>query len=153
MSSNVVPFRQSGDSVAQTLISRLSRVTACGKNRWRAVCPAHDSRQNSQTLSVRELNDGTILIKCFAGCGAADVVGAVGLELRDLFPASLQDRKSMPPRHYHASREAMQAIHREVLIGAIAAAHLAEGVALSGEDVDRVAVAAGRIRSAIEACL
>jgi hypothetical protein len=37
-------------------------------------------------LSIAETTDGVVLLKCFYGCTAAQVVGAVGLELHDLFP-------------------------------------------------------------------
>lgn len=150
MSANVVPFR-SGEPPSQRLISRLSKVKTCGKDRWLACCPAHEDKDPS--LSVRELNDGTVLIKCFAGCSAADIVGAIGLELRDLFVGQPHDRKAGRPNHYHASRMAMQMLHKECLIVAIAAGNIAQGVTLTPEDLERVQDAAERVRSAIEACL
>jgi len=59
---------------------------------WRAarmgVLPAHDDQNPS--LDVRELADGRLLIICRAGCGSADIVDAVGLELSDLFPRDLK---------------------------------------------------------------
>lgn len=103
---------------------------------------------------MRECADGTLLVKCFAGCGAADVVAAVGMELRDLFPptARLQDRASARPNHWHAAREALQTLHKEVLIVAIAAEAVMRGEALGEIDLNRVAVAGGLIRAAAEAC-
>lgn len=50
----------------------------------RARCPAHNGQ--SASLSVRESSDGTIWLKCFSGCSAAAVLGAIGLQLGDLFP-------------------------------------------------------------------
>jgi hypothetical protein len=49
-----------------------------------APCPAHDDRDPS--LSVREGEDGRVLLKCFAGCAFEDMVVAMGLEAKDLFP-------------------------------------------------------------------
>lgn len=49
-----------------------------------AHCPAHKDKRPS--LSIKETSDGVVLLKCFAGCSAADVTRAVGLELKDLFP-------------------------------------------------------------------
>jgi hypothetical protein len=69
------------------LLSRLDGVHQVAHGRWRARCPAHDGK-NRDVLSVGETNDGTVLLKCFHGCTAAEVVKAVGLELHDLFPAS-----------------------------------------------------------------
>src|SRR5438093_524097 len=51
---------------------------------WRARCPAHEDTVPSLHLS--EGREGRILLKCFAGCATAAIVGALGLELRDLFP-------------------------------------------------------------------
>jgi len=69
---------------AQSLIERLRKVRRNGEKRWMACCPAHEDRDPS--LAVQETDDGLVLIKCFAGCGAADVMAAVGLSLTDLFP-------------------------------------------------------------------
>ena len=55
-----------------------------GLRRWMAKCPAHDDKK--PTLSVAEAANGTILLKCWAGCPALDIVEAVGLTLGDLFP-------------------------------------------------------------------
>lgn len=53
---------------------------------WTACCPAHDDRTPS--LSIREAEDGTVLLRCHAnaGCTAKAVIHAVGLRLADLFP-------------------------------------------------------------------
>lgn len=69
----------------------LAALDQTGK-KWRRVngqtmaqCPAHDDRTPS--LSIRESSDGTLLLKCFAGCENVDVVAAVGLRMADLFAA------------------------------------------------------------------
>ena len=49
-----------------------------------ARCPAHDDTFKS--LSFKEREDGTLLCNCHAGCGGAQIVEALGLQLRDLFP-------------------------------------------------------------------
>ena len=66
------------------LLSRLNRVRAKGKNTWIACCPAHDDREPS--LAIALADDGRILLKCFAGCEALEIVHTMGLELKDLFP-------------------------------------------------------------------
>lgn len=48
-----------------------------------ALCPAHED--GNRSLSIREGDDGRVLIHCFAGCTVASVVFALGLEMRDLF--------------------------------------------------------------------
>ncbi|MDQ5851281.1 MAG: hypothetical protein M3380_04275, partial [Chloroflexota bacterium] len=50
---------------------------------WTARCPAHDDKKNS--LSIREADDGKVLLKCFAGCSTDSIVSALGLTMADLF--------------------------------------------------------------------
>ena len=140
---------------AAALLNRLERVSECGDGRWRAVCPAHESKNMSQTLSIRETEDGVILVNCFAGCGAGDVVAAVGLQLSDLFPEGSRVstfRKSGRPNHYHAAAQALQALYGEALIVLIAAEESRCGNALDPVDVARLARACHLIRRAVEAC-
>ncbi len=138
---------------AQPLLAKLQGVRGGPRLHWRAICPAHESKHRTLSLAVRELPDGTVLIRCHAGCGACDVVAAVGLELRSLFPDHGGDaRSSGRANHWHAMREAVQTVEHDLLIVAIAAEDVANGCALSLDDVDLVAKSAGRIRAAIEAC-
>ncbi len=65
----------------ERLLARLEAVRRTGPDRWLARCPAHEDRRPS--LSIREGDDGRVLIYDFAGCGAADVVAALGLDLAD----------------------------------------------------------------------
>ena len=55
-------------------------------NGYSALCPSHSDNNNS--LSIDEGNDGRILLNCHAGCSTADVVSALGLKMKDLFPKS-----------------------------------------------------------------
>jgi hypothetical protein len=48
------------------------------------ICPAHDD--NKASLSVSEAEDGRALVHCHAGCETEDVLEAIGLRVRDLFP-------------------------------------------------------------------
>lgn len=133
------------------LLDRLESVSQRAPGRWVAKCPAHTDR--SPSLSLRELDDGTVLVKCFAGCGAADVLEAVGLDFGILFPGKPEPRASSRPNHWHVLRDAARVLHHEVLIVALAADNIAQGIVLTSEDVTRISLASGRIRSALEACL
>ncbi len=57
---------------------------------WSARCPSHDDRKAS--LSIREVADGRVTVKCFAGCSKDDVLSAVGLEWRELLPPTVSSR-------------------------------------------------------------
>ena len=51
-----------------------------------AKCPAHEDRTAS--LSINTGDDGRVLLKCHAGCSIDDILQAVSLDRRDLFPAN-----------------------------------------------------------------
>lgn len=54
-----------------------------GSGRYLVRCPAHADRRPS--LAVRELDDGTVLLRCHAGCPTQEVMDALGLAFHDLF--------------------------------------------------------------------
>src|SRR3954467_15551967 len=53
--------------------------------KFTARCPTHDDR--SPSLSVAEGVDRPAVLYCHAGCRTEAVLAAIGLEMRDLFPA------------------------------------------------------------------
>ena len=80
----VYPIKDISMSNIETLLSRLEKVKPNGSGKYLACCPAHTDK--SPSLSIKETEDGKILIHCFSGCAVADIVAAVGLELSDLMP-------------------------------------------------------------------
>ncbi|MGE3970707.1 MAG: hypothetical protein AB7E78_05055 [Porticoccaceae bacterium] len=130
----------------EKLLPRLDKVKKTAPGKWLALCPAHaDSRPS---LNVRELEDGTLLLKCWSGCGAADVVEAVGLRLHDLFPRKLENRRALRPGERWTPRDALGGVAFEALVVAIAGEQLMQGNPLTRRDLDRVAQAAGLLRAA-----
>jgi hypothetical protein len=73
----------------QEIVKRLDGVLKTS-NGWQARCPAH--QDNTQSLSIGEDN-GKTLLDCKAGCKTEDVVKALGLEMRDLYPDAAGKRK------------------------------------------------------------
>lgn len=71
-------------SGADKLLLHLHRVKRTGPGKWIACCPAHDDK--SPSLSIRELDDGRVLLHDFGGCSADDVLGAIGMTMVDVFP-------------------------------------------------------------------
>lgn len=130
----------------EKLLPRLEQVKATGPRKWIAKCPAHPDRRPS--LSVRETDDGRLLLKCWSGCGGADVVEAVGLRLHDLFPRRLENRPALRPDQRWIPRDALEAVAFEALVVAVAGEQVASGTGLTRESLDRVALAAGRLRAA-----
>lgn len=132
---------------AGRLLPLLDGVRRTGPGRWTSLCPAHYDRNPS--LSLRELDDGTLLIRCWVGCGAADVVAAVGLTLADLFPRRYE-RSMLRRGERWVPRDVLACLRREALIVAIAAEAVRRGEVLSDQDTKRLALAVGRLRSAAE---
>ncbi len=126
------------------ILSRLNGVRRVREGRWIARCPAHEDR--SPSLSIALGRDGRVVIHDFAGCGAGDVVAALGLTLADLFDQPLAKFSKGPVRPFTAF-DALTCLAQEAGIVAIAASDLAGGAAV---DSDRVATAAGRIAAALE---
>ena len=62
----------------------LSHLHLSGPGPWETRCPAHEDGRPS--LSVSRGDDGRVLLRCQRGCETEDVVRALGLTLRDLFP-------------------------------------------------------------------
>ena len=134
----------------QRLLGRLDKVKATGPDRWTACCPAHADK--SPSLSIRLADDGKLLVKCWTGCDTGDVLAAVGLSLSDLFPDRPDDHHSKPlsPGQRWVPRDVLACVAREALVAFLAADQVARGVALGDDDVNRLAVAAGRLRAAAE---
>lgn len=71
-----------GRMQALEFINRLEHVWPNGPSSWKCRCPAHND--GSASMYIKE-SEGKILINCFAGCLAIDIVGSMGLHMRDLF--------------------------------------------------------------------
>jgi len=136
---------------AENLIQRLAKVR--GRNgSWTACCPAHDDKGPS--LAVRELPDGRVLVHCFAGCETESVLGAVGMDMTDLFPPEEKRRQytdhgkpSVKPAFY--ASDLMRVIAFEALVVQIVAFDIASGKRPSEEDRQRLIVAYQRIDEAM----
>lgn len=129
------------------MLSRLQGVRSTGKDRWIARCPSHADR--SPSLTVRALADGRILLHCFASCDTQAVLDAMGIAFGDLFPEPLA-RDSLPRTQAFTAGEALRCLTQESAVVAICASDVALGKSLSEADATRVAIAAGRIASALE---
>jgi hypothetical protein len=131
---------------ADLLLSLLDKVKPTGKDRYQARCPAHADKGPS--LSIREMDDGRVLVHCFAGCTVYEIVQAVGLELSDLFPPRTAGNAKGERRPF-AAADALRAVGFEALVVCAAAAALATGKALSHTDRERLLQAGERIQGAL----
>lgn len=135
-------------SAAQRLLDRLEKVRTVAPQRWMAKCPAHDEKTGS--LSIRETDDGRVLLHCFGGgCPAGDIVAAVGLSLGDLFDKPLAHQlKGQEGKHWHAAKEALRSIQFDCIYLVIVSESLAAGIALPPEDRATLAGTVARITAA-----
>ena len=130
------------------LLGQLERVKRTGAGRWLACCPAHADKGPS--LSLRETDDGRVLVYCFAGCSSVDILAAVGLELRDLYPEPLAVHHK-PERRPFPAVDVLRCIAFEALVVSAAAAALLAGEPFGPAERERLILAAGRIQSALTA--
>lgn len=130
---------------AAQLLDRLERVKQTAPSRWIACCPAHEDR--SPSLSVRELDDGRVLLHDFGGCSTQHVLGALGLSLSDLFEKPIGH--SFRPTHSRiTARDALEALDHEVLVAVLILDEILTKRKVSPRQIVRLAQAAGRIGTA-----
>jgi hypothetical protein len=131
---------------ASALLSRLDGVRQTGPGRWIAKCPAHDDRHPS--LSIREGDDGRILLHDFAGCDVGEILGTLGLEFDALFPERLLGHQVPRQRRPFNPYDVLQCVAHEALLTAIAARQVANGAILPHNEIERLFIAAGRLDAA-----
>ncbi len=130
-----------------TVVELLERLQGVRKtdHGWTAKCPSHND--NSPSLSVTE-KDGKILLHCFAGCGAHEIVTAVGLELSDLFPEKLEFSRGRTPRF--PAHEILMGLSDEIEIVALLLSKWADPDRdWIQEDFERLMLANARIQNGV----
>jgi hypothetical protein len=128
-------------SAATKLLDRLDGVRQTGRGRWLARCPAHKDRTPS--LSVRELDDGRVLLHDFAGCKVGHVLDALGLTLGDLFDRPLGN---LPQSHSRIpAADVLKLASMEVTVAALIAADFLAGHTITEDRWSRLAQAAARL--------
>ena len=131
---------------ADTLLEKLDKVRRTGNGSWLACCPSHADK--SPSLSIRELDDGRILLHCFAGCSVEEVLDSVGLRFDDLFPPREVQHGKRERRPFPAA-DCLRAVAFESLMVSSCAVTLREGKPFSEADRERLILAASRIQSAL----
>jgi hypothetical protein len=116
---------------AEALLSRLDKCREVGAGRWLSRCPSHQDKTPS--LSIKQLENGKVLIHCFAGCGAIDVLDSLNLNWGDLFPDEWTPIR--PPR--------WAALDAAVVI--VARDNIHRGLKLSDKDMKRYREASRRL--------
>jgi hypothetical protein len=119
------------------LLDKLEKVRRAGPNKWLACCPAHADKNPS--LSIRLADDDRILIHCFSGCSAHEIVSSVGLGLEDLMPENPQgyDRTRARVPRFSKSELFDRLLHESTVLR-LAIRQLLTGKGLSDSDLQSV---------------
>lgn len=128
-------------------LSRLQKVRKNG-NDYVACCPAHEDK--SPSLTIAEKEDGRILVHCFAGCSADEVVGAVGLELKDLMPETPLYHRKNPDRVPFNPYDVLAAVRDDMTVALVVAKDMQKGIAPTETQSMLLAKLTGRITMAIQ---
>lgn len=132
---------------SQALLSRLNKVRKNGTGQYMAQCPCHADKTAS--LAIKDMNDGRILINCFAGCDTYSILRAVGLDWQDVLPES-NVGEHKPVKQILYSSEALELIRFESQIVLVAAYDLKKNKPLSGDEIERLELSMQRINKALE---
>jgi hypothetical protein len=124
---------------AQALIEKLQKARTTGRETWIACCPAHEDKNPSMT--IRELDDGRVLLHCFAGCSVEDILGAVGLDFDALFPPKPIEH-AKPIRRPFPAADVLEVLAHESKVVLLAIADAQAGNPVNRE---RLSVAMARI--------
>src|SRR5205085_2756945 len=86
--------QREGPMSVDALLARLEKVK--GRNgSWTACCPAHADK--SPSLAIKD-EGGKVLVHCFGGCTVEAVIGAVGMDLTELFPPKEPNHSTPQPK-------------------------------------------------------
>ena len=82
-----------------SFLSRFGKVRHIGVNsqgvdNYSCKCPAHDT--NHESLAIGVNRDGRYVVHCHAGCEIGDIMAAVGLSVRDLYPDGAMAERIRP---------------------------------------------------------
>lgn len=119
--------------IAEDLLARLEKVRKAGDRSWSARCPAHADKGPSLRITDK---DGMILIHCFAGCGAAEVAAAIGVNLSDLFPPRDPRERAIYARE-KLTKGTLKDMQHELTVAMMILGDLVSGKPLKPKDIER----------------
>ena len=127
------------------LLNRLDKVKKTGASSWKACCPSHEDK--SPSLSIKQIDDGRILIHCFTGCEPLGVLASIGLDMNDLFPERLGEYKRL--KNPFPAADILRAISFESLVVANSGSKILNGTCLNFMERERLMTAILRLQEAV----
>lgn len=79
-------------AAVSAILSKFDKVKASG-GQWLVVCPGHPDK--SPSLAVKEGSDGSVLLKCHAGCDTDRILAAMGLSAAALFEPKDEQKRTI----------------------------------------------------------
>ena len=131
-------------SPIEAVLGRLDGVARSGKS-FKALCPAHGDKTPS--LSVRDGDDGRVLLHCFGGCRIEEIMVAMGLHMSDLFTESTSKphRPKIPGVSIRDLKAAAE-FERQILF--MVKVDREAGKSITSSDLERTKIALNRISMA-----
>lgn len=130
------------------ILHQLRRVRRTGNGRWMASSPTREDK--SPSLSIRELDDGRVLLHDFGGDSVEDIVASLGLTLEDLFPDG-ETRSTAPQRRIAPAQDLLDAAAYHATIIALIVCDISAGEALTDDNKNRLLYSAGVLNNLAEA--
>lgn len=130
------------------IISGLEKIRATGPGRWIGCCPAHPDK--SPSLAIREVDDGRVLLHCFAGCPIEKILDALGIRFDALFPDGPYHQHVKAFRRPFNAADVLECVSLEAHIVALVALDVHKGIALPDAQRERLLLAVRRIEHARE---
>lgn len=83
----------------ETFVARLEGVRQLRPDHWVAKCPVPAHEDKSPSLSVTVKGDGSPLFYCFGGCSGDDILAALDLSWRDIYPDRWREAEARALAH------------------------------------------------------
>jgi hypothetical protein len=104
--------------------------------------------RRSPSLSIRELDDGRVLVHDFGGCDVGDILAALGLTLTDLFPDRLPDHSYPLTNQTIPARDLLVALDHELTVATLILTDIVRRRKVSESQLARLVQAAARVGKA-----
>jgi len=135
-------------SKLDNFVSRLNKAKRTGKDSWIACCPAHQDKNPSMT--IKEVQEGMLLVHCFAGCSITDIVGAIGMDLSDLMPDRVADEVRKPSKIPFNARDVLECIKSDATLLCVFISDTVNNKQITASDAANAYKAAARIVAATQ---
>lgn len=128
------------------LLSRLQKVKRVGKDSHIACCPAHQDK--SPSMTIREIEEGKILLHCFGGCSVDEICRSIGITIADIMPDRQPDALRRPMTAPFNARDVLECIKNDAQLLALFISDVTQGKAITPQEAANAYKASCRIVAA-----